>query len=63
MLVVNILLLLLIFLIFSDLFIKNLPESKLVLIPVDYKIQKKDGLSEIIVNFKLSNKNRLWSLK
>ena len=58
MLVVNILLLLLIFLIFSDLFIKNLPESKLVLIPVDYKIQKKDGLSEIIVNFKLSNKNK-----
>ena len=41
MLFVNILLFLLLFLILSDLYIKNSPKTKLVLLPINYKIKKK----------------------
>ncbi len=58
MLFVNILLFLLIFLIFSDLYIKNLPKSKLNLVPVNYKIRKKDGLNELIINLKITNTSK-----
>ena len=58
MLLINIFLILLIFLILSDLYIKYSPKSKLFLIPIDYKIKKKDGLSEIIIYFKLGNKSK-----
>jgi len=52
MLFVNILLFLIIFLILSDLYIKNSPKSKLVLVPINYKIKKKDDLNEIIIDIK-----------
>ena len=58
MLFINIFLILFLFLILSDLYIKNSPKSKLVLIPIDYKIKKKDDLSEIIIDLKLSNKSQ-----
>ena len=56
MILINILLVLLIFLILSDLYIKNPPKSKLNLVPVNYKIKKKDGLNEIIIDLKITNK-------
>ena len=55
MILVNLLLLILIFLILSDLYITNSPKSKLSLIPINYKIKKKDGLSELIIHLKISN--------
>jgi len=58
MLLVNILLFLIIFLILSDLYIKNTPKSKLVLVPINYKIKKKDGLNEIIIDLKIINKSK-----
>ena len=41
MILINILLVLLIFLILSDLYIKNSPKSKLNLVPINYKIKKR----------------------
>ena len=58
MILINILLVLLIFLILSDLYIKNSPKSKLNLIPVNYKIKKKDGLNELIIDLKITNKSK-----
>ena len=58
MLFVNILLFLLFFLILSDLYIKNSPKSKLDLVPINYKIKKKDGLNEIIIDLKIINKSK-----
>lgn len=58
MILINILLLLLIFLILSDLYIKNSPKSKLNLKPVNYTIKKKDGLNELIIDLKISNTSK-----
>ena len=58
MILINILLVLLIFLILSDLYIKNSPKSKLNLVPINYKIRKKDGFNELIIDFKISKKKK-----
>jgi len=58
MILINILLVLLIFLILIDLFIKNSPKSKLNLVPINYKIKKKDGLNELIIDLKITNKSK-----
>ena len=58
MILINILLVLLIFLILSDLYIKNSPKSKLSLVPINYKIKKKDGLNELIIDLKITNKSK-----
>ena len=58
MIFINILLVFLIFLILSDLFIKNSPKSKLNLVPINSKIKKKDGLNEIIIDLKIINKSK-----
>ena len=58
MLLVNIILFLIIFLIISDLYLKNSPKSKLFLVPINYKIKKKDGLNEIIIDLKIINKSK-----
>ena len=58
MIIVNILFVLLVFLVISDLYIKNLPKSKLFLVPVKYKIKKRDGLNEIIIDLKIINKSK-----
>ena len=58
MILVNIFLVLLFILVLSDLYINNFPKSKLVLVPVNYKIKKKDGLNELIIDFKISNKSK-----
>jgi len=58
MILINILLVLLIFLIISDLYIKNSPKSNLVLLPINYKIKKKDGLNELIIDLKIANKSK-----
>ena len=46
------------FLIISDLYIKNSPKSNLVLLPINYKIKKKDGLNELIIDLKIANKSK-----
>ncbi len=58
MILINILLVLLIFLILSDLYIKNSPKSKLNLLPINYKIKKRDGLNELIIDLKISNTSK-----
>jgi len=58
MILINIFLVLLIFLILSDLYIKNSPKSKLNLVPINYKIKKKDGLNELIIDLKITNKSK-----
>ena len=58
MILINILLFLLFFLILSDLYIKNAPKSKLNLLPINYKIKKKDGLNELIIDLKINNKSK-----
>ncbi len=58
MILINILLVLLIFLILSDLYIKNSPKSKLNLVPINYKIKKKVGLNELIIDLKITNKSK-----
>jgi len=57
MILINILLVLLIFLILSDLYIKNSPKSKLNLVPINFKIKKKDSLNELIIDLKITNKS------
>ena len=58
MILINILLVLLIFLILLDLCIKKSPKSKLDLVPINYKIKKKDGLNELFVDLKITNKSK-----
>ncbi len=58
MILINILLVLIIFLIFADLYIKNSPKSKLNLVPINYNIKKKDGLNELIIDLKITNKSK-----
>ena len=58
MILINILLVLLICLILCDLYIKKLPKSKLDLVPINYKIKKKDGLKELIIDLKITNKSK-----
>ncbi|MDC2990952.1 hypothetical protein OAZ02_00195 [Prochlorococcus sp. AH-736-F23] len=58
MILVNILLILLFFLIISDFYIKKSPKSELVLEPVNYKIKRKDGLKELIIDLKITNKSK-----
>ena len=58
MIFINILLVIIIFLIISDLYIKNLPKSKLNLVPINYKIKKKDGLNELIIDLTITNKSK-----
>ena len=58
MILINILLLLLVFLIITDLYIKNSPKSKLILVPVNYKVKRKDSLNELIIDLKIINKSK-----
>ncbi len=58
MILINIPLLLLIFLILSDLFIKNSPKSKLKLVPINYKVKRKESLNELIINLKITNTSK-----
>ena len=58
MLLINILLVIFVFLILSDLYIKNTPKSKLNLLPINYKIKKKDGLNELIIDLKILNTSK-----
>ena len=58
MILINILLVLLIFLILSDLYIKNSPKSKLNLVPINYKIKKKGTSNELIIDLKITNTSK-----
>ena len=54
----NILLVLLIFLILFDLYIQKSPKSKLDLVPINYKLKKKDDVNELIIDLKITNKSK-----
>ena len=58
MILVSVLLVLIVSLILSDLYIKILPKSRLILVPVNYKIKRKDALNEIIIDLKIANKSK-----
>ena len=58
MILINILLLLLVFLIISDVYIINSPKSKLFLLPINYKVKRKEGLNELIIDLKIINKSK-----
>ena len=58
MILISILLVLLLFLILSDLYINYSPKSKLNLVPINYKIRKKDGFNELIIDLKITNKSK-----
>ena len=58
MILIYILLLLLVFLILSDLYIKNSPKSKLFIVPINYKVKRKDSLNELIIDLKITNKSK-----
>ena len=58
MLFINIPLILLALLISIDLYLKYSPKSNLVLLPIDYKIRKKNNLHEVIIDFKIVNHSK-----
>jgi len=58
MILINFLLVTLIFLILLDVYVKKSPKSKLDLFPISYKIRKKDGLNELIIDLKITNKSK-----
>jgi len=58
MILINILIIPLIFLVLSDIYIKNSPKSKLNLVPINYKIKKKEGLNELIIDLKITNTSK-----
>ena len=57
MLILNIFIIFLFVIIFSDLYINFSPKTNLVLLPVDYKIRKKDNNSEVVIDLKIINKS------
>ena len=63
MILIYILLVHLIFLILSDFYIKNSPKSKLNLVPINDKSKKKDGLNELIIDLKITNKSKTKELQ
>ena len=58
MILVNILLIILVFLIISDFYIQKSPKSELVIVPINYKVKRKDGLNELIIELKITNKSK-----
>ncbi len=59
MILIYILSILLIFLILSDLYIKNSPKTKLNLVPINYKVKRKDDLNELIIDLKITNTSKI----
>ena len=58
MFIVNIFLILLFVIVFSDLYINYFPKSKLVLVPLDFKLRKKDNNIEMVIDLKITNKSK-----
>ena len=58
MLFINILFIFFTFLIVTDIYLKYFPKSKLILIPLGYKIRRKEGSNEIIIDLKIFNKSK-----
>ena len=58
MFILNFFIIFLFVIIFSDLYINFLPKTNLSLIPLDYKIRKKDNNSEVVIDFKIINKSK-----
>jgi len=57
MFLLNILIIFLFVIIITDLYIYYLPKTNLVLVPIDYKLRKKDTNSEVVINLKIINKS------
>ena len=58
MLILSIFLIFLFLIICSDLYINYYPKTNLVLVPQDYKLRKKDNISEVYIDFKIINKSK-----
>ena len=58
MLILSIFLIFLFLIICSDLYINYYPITNLVLVPQDYKLRKKDNISEVYIDFKIINKSK-----
>ncbi len=54
----NIIFIFLFIIIFSDLYINYAPKTNLFLVPLDYKLRKKDNNTELIIDLKIINKSR-----
>ena len=58
MIFLNIFLIFLFLLIFSNLYINFFPKSNLVLVPLDYKFSNKDNNIEVVIDLKILNKSK-----
>ncbi len=58
MLILNIFIIFLFVIICSDLYINFSPKTNLVLLPIDYKIRKKDNNSEVVIDLKIINNSK-----
>ena len=57
MIILNIFFIFLFLIICSDLYLNYLPKTNLVLVPLDYKLRKKDNNIEVVIELKIINKN------
>ena len=58
MLFINIFLIFLFLIICSDLYFKYFPKTNLILVPLDYKLRKKDTISEVYIDLKIANESK-----
>ncbi len=58
MIILNIFFLFLILVICLDLYISYFPKTNLVLVPLDYKLKKRDKISEVVIDLKIINKSK-----
>jgi len=58
MFILYIILIFLFVIIFSDLYIYFFPKTNLILIPLEYKLRKKDNNSEVVIDLKIINKSK-----
>ena len=58
MFIVNIFLILLFVIVFSDLYINYVPKTNLVLVPLDFKSREKDNNIEVVIDLKIINKSK-----
>ena len=58
MIILNIFFIFLFLIICSDLYFNNLPKSNLVLLPLDFKLRKKDNNNEVVIDLKILNTSK-----
>ncbi len=58
MIILNIFFIFLFIVIFLDFYLNYFPKTNLVLVPLDYKLRKKDNKSEVVIDLKIINKSK-----